>query len=142
MSDATDTKDTPPGDSPDDKKDDGGDKKPTNSRVTLADVRKEINEALDSALSPIKEALLGKEENGDPKDSPDQKDADEAESDTKRQPGFRQIERMVTKATEAAVAKITHEADHQALHTKKEVTKEPETPPIKKRWSTKLMGWD
>jgi hypothetical protein len=131
----TDTKDTDPKPDPDDKPVDGGDKKPS-GRVTLADVRKEINEALDSALTPIKEALLGKDTDAD---SSDQKDVDETKGDSKRQPGFRQIERLVTKATEEAVAKITHEAEHKAL---KEPKKEAESTPVKKRLSTRLMGWD
>lgn len=134
----TDTKDTDTGGSSDDNKDGGGTNKPS-GRVTLGDVRKEINEALETALTPIKEALLGTKTDGD---STDKEGTDETEGDTKRQPGFRQIERLVTEATEKAVAKITHEKEHEALKNKEPDKKESESTPIKKRLSTRIMGWD
>lgn len=94
-------------------------------RVTLDQVGELMDEKLEKALAPFKTLLGGNK--GDGGDS-----TDEAPS------GSRHMEAQAKSAVEKAVAALGLTAPATPV---KQDKVEPETNPIKKRFSTRAMGW-
>jgi hypothetical protein len=114
--------------------------KETDSTVTMD----KVNEAIESALKPIKELLTG--------DSNTSGDSEKEERDTRRNVArerartrtrtLRDIETQAEQLVQSEVAKVFSEKEHEQEHKKLEAErskKETENPPLKKKWLTELL---